>query len=159
MDYFSSKSSFILNFPMFLIGGASFLMLRSSHPEVFLGKEVLKLCSKFTVEHPCQSEISITLLCNFIEIALRHGCFSVNLLYIFRTLFPKNTSGQLLDVFRGSATELMYLNSFECQGDFGGYPLSFRGFSQSLVDTISIISIVPVSIKVYSPNSYAFICK
>ena len=30
---------------------------RSSHPEVFLGKSVLKICSKFTGEHPCQSVI------------------------------------------------------------------------------------------------------
>ena len=31
--------------------------------------------------------------CNFIEIALRHGCYPVNLLRIFRTPFPMNTSG------------------------------------------------------------------
>ena len=30
---------------------------------------------------------------NFIEIALRHGCSPVNLLHIFRTPFPKNTTG------------------------------------------------------------------
>ena len=35
-------------------------------------------------------------LCNFIKIALRHGCSPVNLLHIFRTPFPKNTSGRLL---------------------------------------------------------------
>ena len=34
-------------------------MARSSHPEVFLGKSVLKICSKFTGEHPCRSAISI----------------------------------------------------------------------------------------------------
>ena len=28
---------------------------RSSHPEVFLRKAVLKVCSKLTGEHPCQS--------------------------------------------------------------------------------------------------------
>ena len=33
---------------------------------------------------------------NFIEITLRHGCSPVNLLHIFRTSFPKNTSGGLL---------------------------------------------------------------
>ena len=33
---------------------------------------------------------------NIIEITLRHGCSSVNLLHIFRTSFPKNTSGWLL---------------------------------------------------------------
>ena len=36
------------------------------------------------------------LLCNFIEIALRHGCYPVNFLHIFRTPFSKNTSGGLL---------------------------------------------------------------
>ena len=33
---------------------------------------------------------------NFIETALRDGCSPVNLLHIFRTPFPKNTSGGLL---------------------------------------------------------------
>ena len=35
-------------------------------------------------------------LCNFIEITLWHECSPVNLLHIFTTLFPKNTSGRLL---------------------------------------------------------------
>ena len=35
---------------------------RSMHPEVFLGKGVLRICSKFTGEHSCQSAISIKLL-------------------------------------------------------------------------------------------------
>ena len=30
---------------------------KSSHPEVFLGKGVPKICSKFTGEHPCRSVI------------------------------------------------------------------------------------------------------
>ena len=38
----------------------------------------------------------VALLCNFIEIALRHGCSPVNLLHIFKTPFPKNNSGRLL---------------------------------------------------------------
>ena len=48
-------------------------------------------------------EITTTLLkshfgigSNFIEIIVRHGCFSVNLLHTFRTPFHKNTSGGLL---------------------------------------------------------------
>ena len=74
-----------------------FLFLyRSSHPKVFCWKGVLKICSKFTGEHPCRSAISIKLLCNFIEIILPHGCSPVNLLHIFRTPFPKNTSERLL---------------------------------------------------------------
>ena len=32
---------------------------RNSRPKVFLGKGVLKICSKFTGEHPCWSVISI----------------------------------------------------------------------------------------------------
>ena len=69
---------------------------RSSHPEVFYEKGVLKICSKFIGERPCRSVISIKLLCNFIEITLLHGCSPVNLLHIFRTPFPRNTSGRLL---------------------------------------------------------------
>ena len=65
-------------------------IFRSSHPEVLLGKDVLKICSKFIGEHPCQSAISIILRSTFIEIALRLGCSPVNLLHIFRTPFPKN---------------------------------------------------------------------
>ena len=48
---------------------------------MFFGKDVLKICSKFTVEHPCRSVISIKLQSNFIETTLRlgfswsiHGC-------------------------------------------------------------------------------------
>ena len=33
---------------------------------------------------------------NFIEITLQHGCSPVNLLHIFLTSFPKNSSGGLL---------------------------------------------------------------
>ena len=47
----------------------------------------MKICSKYTGEHPCRGAISINLLCNFIEIAFRHGCFPVNLLHIFKKTF------------------------------------------------------------------------
>ena len=63
---------------------------------MFLRKGILKICNKFTGEHPCQSVVPIKLLCNFIGIALRHACSPVNLLHIFRTPFPKNTSGGVL---------------------------------------------------------------
>ena len=36
--------------------------VRSSRPEVFLWRGVLKIWSKFTGEHPCQSAICATLL-------------------------------------------------------------------------------------------------
>ena len=38
----------------------------------------------------------LSVLCNFIEITLQHGCSPVNLLHIFRTYFLKNTSRRLL---------------------------------------------------------------
>ena len=69
---------------------------KSSHPEVFLRKGVLKKCCKFAGEYQCRSAISIKLLYNFVEIALWHGCSLVNLLHIFRTPFPKNNYGRLL---------------------------------------------------------------
>ena len=59
---------------------------------VFLGKGVLKVCSRFTGEHPCRSVISIKLL----KITLQHGCSPVNLRHVLRTSFSKNTSGRLL---------------------------------------------------------------
>ena len=46
-------------------------LCRSSSPYLFLGKSVLKVCSKCTGKHPCRS------------------------VYIFRILFPKITSGGL----------------------------------------------------------------
>ena len=61
---------------------------KSSPSAVFLlGQGVLEKWSKFTGEHPCRSVIYIKLQSNFIEIKLRHGCSSVNLLHIFRTPF------------------------------------------------------------------------
>ena len=76
------------------------ILFRSSRSEVFLRKGVQKICSKFTGEHPCRSVISIKLQSNIIEIAFRHGCSPVNLLHIFRTSFPRNTSGRMLLTFK-----------------------------------------------------------
>ena len=66
---------------------------------VFLAKYFLYIYIKFIGKHPCPSVISIKLQSNFIEITLRHGCFPVNLMHIFRTPFSKNTSGWLLPQF------------------------------------------------------------
>ena len=87
---------------------------RSSRPEVFLTKGVLKIYSKFTGEHPCRSAISIKLLCNFIEIALRYGCSPVSLLHIFRKPFSRNTSGWLLLVRPFSVIFETFLCYFRC---------------------------------------------
>ena len=46
---------------------------------------------------------------NFIEIIFRHGCSPVNLLHIFRTPFPRNTSMWLLLIrLKKTATALIY---------------------------------------------------
>ena len=82
-------------FFFFYVSRCLFKMFRSSHQEVFLRKCVLKICSKFTGEHPCRNAISIKLQSNYIEIAFWHGCSPANLLHIFRTPFLKNTSRQL----------------------------------------------------------------
>ena len=73
---------------------------RSSSQELFLGKVILKICSKLTREYPCRSVISIKLLLSFTEITLRHGCSPVNLLHFFRATFPKNTYEGLLLLFQ-----------------------------------------------------------
>ena len=72
---------------------------------MFLGKGV-KVCCKFTGEHP--SDFS-ELLCNVIEIALRHGCSPVNLLHVVRTPFPKNSSEELLLLFENDESEDRFL--------------------------------------------------
>ena len=41
------------------------VFVRSIPPDVFLGKGVPKICTKFTGEHPCRSVIPIKLLCNW----------------------------------------------------------------------------------------------
>ena len=79
----------------------------SSHPEVFLKKGTLKTCNKFRGEHSCQSAISITLLCSFIEVTLQHGRSPVNLRHIFRTPFYENTYGGLLLNFETLLTTLV----------------------------------------------------
>ena len=40
---------------------------RSNHPEVFLRKGVLRICSKFTGEHPCRRVISLKLLATLLK--------------------------------------------------------------------------------------------
>ena len=104
----SIKYTYICRYAFkYLSGNISFHNLGSKKPNttVFvqeqpsrgvLRKGVLKIFSKFTGEHPCQSVISIKLQSNFIEIALLHGCSPVNLQHFFRAPFYKNTYGRLL---------------------------------------------------------------
>ena len=70
---------------------------RSSRPEVFLEKGVLRICSKLQENTHVEVCFKLMFQSNFIEITLRHyGCSPVNLLHVFRTPFHKNTSGWLL---------------------------------------------------------------
>ena len=66
---------------------------RSSPSEVFLGKVVPKICSKFRWEHPCRNAISVKLQRNFIEIELRHGCFPVNCCIFSEDFFLRTPLG------------------------------------------------------------------
>ena len=70
-------------FFLFLTG----CLFRSSPPEVFVGKGVLKIC---TGENPCKK-----VLCNFIEIAFPRRFSPANLLRILGILFHKSTYGGL----------------------------------------------------------------
>ena len=73
------------------------LTSKAALSEVFWEKGVLKICKKFTGQHPCRSTISIKLQkSSFIKNAFRYGCSPVKMLHIFRTPFPKNSSGGLL---------------------------------------------------------------
>ena len=89
-------------------------LFRSSHSEVFLRKSVLKICAKFTGEHSCQSATSIKLQSKCIEVALRDGCFPLNLLHVFRIPFPKNTSEWLLLTFLLNTIALLIAVSIYC---------------------------------------------
>ena len=71
-------------------------MFRSNPLEMFLGKDVLKICSKFTREYSCGSVISMMLLYKFIDIALWHERSHVNLQYNLRIPLYKNVYRGLL---------------------------------------------------------------
>ena len=69
---------------------------RSSRPEVFLRKGVLKIWRKLQENTHAEMWFKLILIKLLIQITLRHGCSPVNLLHIFRTPFLKNTPGRLL---------------------------------------------------------------
>ena len=60
-------------------------MIRSSQPEVFFDKDVLKIYIKFTGKHSCRSIISIKLTSALV--------FSCKFAAYFQNTFTKNTSG------------------------------------------------------------------
>ena len=67
------------------------------------------------------------MLCNFIEIPLRHGCSPVNLLHIFRIPFHKNTYGRLLLIHGLEEVTKIYENMQNVQ-----YFSKFAGFGLQL---------------------------
>ena len=91
-----------------------FLKFKSSHPEVFLVKGGLKICSKFTGEYPFQSVISIKLHGNFIEITLRQRCSLVNLLHTCAYLWAA-PFGSLCYVFNSYLNFLPMIYHFHTQ--------------------------------------------
>ena len=108
--------------------------LRPERPiQVFLGKGVLKICSKFTGEHPCRSVISVKLLFNFIEIAFWYGFSPINLLRIFRTLFSKNTSEGLLLLCP------IYLVKLSFQENFSSYWNTFHELRTAYLHSFSYL--------------------
>ena len=83
------------------VSGSNFLLERgrnnrSSHPEVFLGKGANMQQNMQQMYGKAPMPKCDLQLCNFIEITLWHEYSPVNLQYIFRIPFPKNTSGWLL---------------------------------------------------------------
>ena len=80
-------SNFVSNIFLIIALHVGRIVVKTCRPKMFLVKDVLKICSKFTGEHPCRSVISIKLQSSFIEITLRYGCSPVNLLHPFTTPF------------------------------------------------------------------------
>ena len=78
-------------------------MVFSCYLSQFLGWEkqpsrgVLKKCSKFTGKHPCRSVLSIKLQSKFIESHFGVGVLLYICCIFLEHLFPKNTSGGLLE--------------------------------------------------------------
>ena len=77
------------------------------------------------------NKVAIKLQSNFIEIALWHGCSPLNLQHIFRTPFPRNTSGWLLQYIVIKTSEpLSSLNTSLCCPVYG--PIPNWGFAYRL---------------------------
>ena len=115
----------------------------------------LKICNKFTKEHPCRSEISKKLLCKFLEIALRHGCSPVTLLHIFRTPLPESTSGWLLLY---SVKKVFFLNFAKFTGKLLCQSLFFNkvvGWSLQLYQKEALAQVLSGELyKIFKNNSF-----
>ena len=90
------------------MNNSSFTTLRSSRPEVFCKKGVLRTFAKFTGKHLCQS--CGPQACNFIKKKLWHRCFPVNFAKFLRTPFLTEylwaTASELFTTYFGIDTKL-----------------------------------------------------
>ena len=73
-------------------------------PGGVLKKRWSEICSKFKGEDSLQRVIPKKLLCNFLEIALWHGCSPLNLLHIFRTAFLRTPLDNCFCFFKSTFT-------------------------------------------------------
>ena len=89
------------------------LTCKSSHRVVFLGKDALKICSKYR-RTPMPK-------CHFNKVALQ---LPVNLLLFFRTPFHKNTSGWLLLNLTLTQTKLSGCFQFDLCSVYVNFPVS-----------------------------------
>ena len=73
-------------------------IIRGNPTEVFLRESILKICNKFTGEHPCRSLISIKLLYNLIETHFGKSILlkNLNISNFFRTTFYEKTEQPFL---------------------------------------------------------------
>ena len=119
--------------------------------------------------------IPIKLQRKFIETALRHGCSCVNLLHIFRTPFPKNTSEWLLmylsqSLYHNFCYDLHIINTSKPSSTFTylrwdlqslHLPLQsyviLQGFLSKIFKVISIKSIITCTMTVISNVLVIFI--
>ena len=85
---------------------------RSSRSDVFLGKGILKICSKFTRKHQCRSVISIRLQSNFSEITLQHDCSPVNLPAYFQNTFSLKNLWRAASDLRETAPRSFSVKTF-----------------------------------------------
>ena len=78
----------------------TFIKCRSSPPEVFCKKDVLRNFAKFTGKHPCQSlffnKVADPRPATLLKKRLWRRWFPGNFVKFLRTVFLRNTSGWLL---------------------------------------------------------------
>ena len=79
---------------------------------MFLKKDILEICHKFTGEHTCRSAISTKLKSNFIEITLRHGFFLYICCIISKHLFLRRSLDGCFCIKGFVKTSMMKLGFF-----------------------------------------------